>query len=223
MAEVRIAATKRTEFGKGSARRTRREGNIPAVLYGHGTDPVHLALAGHELTMALRKGGVNTLLTIAVDGDDQLALPKALQIHPLRRVINHVDLLIVRRGEKVTVDVPVMVIGEIAPGAQVNQDLTTLSVEAEATAIPESFEVSIEGLEVGAQILAGEIALPSGTTLLTDPEGLILAINEQLEAEVESELEAEEPAEGDEEAAGEDGEAAEGDEAKGEQAEGSSE
>lgn len=221
--EVRIAATKRTEFGKGSARRTRREGKIPAVLYGHGTDPVHLALAGHELTMALRQGGVNTLLTIAVDGEDQLALPKALQIHPLRRVINHVDLLIVRRGEKVTVDVPVIVIGEVAPGAQVNQDLTSLSVEAEATAIPESFEVSIEGLEVGAQVLAGEITLPAGTTMLSDPESLILAINEQLEAEVESELDAEEPVEGDEAADGEQDDAADGDTSEGEQSEGSGE
>lgn len=213
--EVRIVATKRTEFGKGSARRTRRDGKIPAVLYGHGTDPVHLALAGHELTMALRQGGVNTLLTIDVDGEDQLALPKALQIHPMRRVINHVDLLIVRRGEKVTVDVPVVVIGEIAPGGQVNQDLTSLSVEAEATAIPESFEVNIEGLEVGAQVLAGEITLPSGTTLLSDPEGLIVAINEQLEAEVESDLDAEAPAEGDEAASGDQDESTDGDKAEG--------
>lgn len=191
MSEVRIVAEERTAFGKGGARRTRREHKIPAVLYGHGLEPKHLSLAGHELTQALRKGGLNTLLTISVDGEDQLALPKALQVHPLKRIIQHVDLIVVRRGEKVTVDIPLVLTGEAAPGSLVNQDLTSLSVEAEATHIPESIELSIEGLKVGTQINAGEVTLPSGASLITDAEALVVAINAApTDAEIEAELEA---------------------------------
>jgi large subunit ribosomal protein L25 len=191
VSEVRIVAEIRTEFGKGGARRTRREHKIPAVLYGHGLEPKHLSLAGHELTQALRKGGLNTLLTISVDGEDQIALPKALQVHPLKRIIQHVDLIAVRSGEKVTVDIPLVVVGEAQPGSLVNQDLTSLSVEAEATHIPESIELSIEGLRIGTQVNASDVKLPSGSTLVTDPEALVIAINaaptdEQIEAELEA-------------------------------------
>lgn len=219
--EVRIDAAKREDFGKGAARRARRDGTVPGVLYGHGIDPVHLNLHAHQLTMALRQG-LNTLLTIEVDGKDEMALAKDVQVHPLRRAIQHVDLLLVKRGEKVTVDVPVEVTGEVVNGGQVNQDLTAVSVEAEATHIPESLEVSIEGLEIGAQVLAGDLALPSGSTLLTDPEALIVAISEVVEADVESDAVPEE-AEGEEGAEGEESEGAEGeDAAEGEGAEGGS-
>lgn len=205
--ETRVDALKRDEFGKGSARRTRKEGRIPAVLYGHGIDPVHLALAGHDTMMALRRGGLNTLLTIKIDGKDQLALPKDVQVHPLKREIQHIDLQVVRKGEKVTVDVPVNLTGEVVPGGQVNHDLTTASVEAEATAIPEELVVDIEGLEIGAQVLAGELSLPAGSTLLTDPETMVVAISEVVEADLETDAVAE-----DEEAEGEEGEGAEGEE-----------
>lgn len=205
--EVRIDTAKRDDFGKGAARRARRDGQVPGVLYGHGIDPVHLNLHGHQLTMALRQG-LNTLLTISVDGKDELALAKDVQVHPLRRVIQHVDLLLVKKGEKVVVDVPVELTGEVTAGGQVNQDLTAVSLEAEATRIPESLEVSIEGLEIGGQVLAGDLTLPAGSTLLTDPEALIVGISEVVEADVESD------------AVSEDAEAAEGEEAEGEAAEG---
>ncbi len=192
--EVRIPATKRSEFGKGSARRTRREGNIPAVLYGHGTDPVHLALAGHTLTMALRKGGVNTLLTVDVDGEDVLALPKDLQIHPLKRIISHLDLLIVRKGQKVHVEVPIVIVGEAAPGTQINTDMVEALIEAEATDIPETIEVNIGGFEIGAQILASDLQLPAGSVLLSDPETLVLNVVEPQDADTESDADTEEAA-----------------------------
>lgn len=192
--EVRIPATKRTEFGKGSARRTRRDGNIPAVLYGHGTDPVHLALAGHTLTMALRNGGTNTLLTIDVDGEDVLALPKDLQVHPLKRIISHLDLLIVRKGQKVHVEVPIILVGEAAPGTQINTDMQEVSIEAEATNIPETIEVNIDGFEIGTQILASDLQLPTGSVLLSDPETLVLNIVEPQDADTESDAESEEAA-----------------------------
>lgn len=176
MSEVRISAESRTEFGKGAARRTRREGLIPAVLYGHGQEPRHLALPSREFGTAMKKGGANTLLTLAIDGVTALALPKAIQRDPLRRTIEHVDLLLVRRGEKVTVEVRVALVGEAAPGALVNQELTTLTVEAEATHIPESVEVSIEGLQIGASINAGDVQLPSGTTLVGDAEQTVVSL-----------------------------------------------
>lgn len=212
--EVRIEAATREDFGKGAARRARREGTIPGVLYGHGIDPVHLNLHAHQLTMALRQG-LNTLLTIPVNGRDELALAKDVQVHPLRRVIQHVDLLLVKRGEKVTVDVPVEVTGEVVSGGQVNQDLTSVSVEAEATKIPDSLSVDIESLEIGGQILAGDLQLPAGATLLTDPEALIVAVTEVVEADVESDA-VPEPEEGEE------GEDAEGDAESGEGEEGES-
>ncbi|WP_153505575.1 50S ribosomal protein L25/general stress protein Ctc [Cumulibacter manganitolerans] len=200
--EVRIEAATREDFGKGAARRARRDGQIPAVLYGHGMDPVHLNLHGHQLTMALRQG-LNTLLTIKVDGKDELVLAKDVQVHPLRRVIQHADLLLVKKGEKVTVDVPVEVTGELVPGGQLNQDLTSVSVEAQATHIPESLSVDISSLEIGGQVLASDLQLPAGATLLTDGESLIVGVTEVVDADVETDAVSEE------EAAGAEGEGAE--------------
>jgi large subunit ribosomal protein L25 len=190
VSEVRIAAEPRTEFGKGGARRTRRAGKVPAVLYGHGQQPRHIALPARELMHAF-KGGANVLLTLELDGGTELALPKDVQRDPLKGTLDHVDLLLVRRGEKVTVDVPVQLVGEADSETLVNQEHTTLSVQAEATHIPTSFEVSIEGLKVGQNITAGEVKLPSGTTLVSDPSavvvgGLAAPTAAQLEAELES-------------------------------------
>ncbi|MBL8929346.1 MAG: 50S ribosomal protein L25/general stress protein Ctc [Kineosporiaceae bacterium] len=175
MSEVKLTAEKRTEFGKGAARRLRRAHKVPAVLYGHGTDPVHLALPGHDTMMALKQS--NTLLTLDLGESTQLALPKDIQRHAIKGFIEHVDLLLVRRGEKVTVDVPLHVVGDAANGTLVTSELTTLSIEVEATRIPSSIEVSVEGLEAGARILAGEVALPAGSTLETDPESLVLQVS----------------------------------------------
>lgn len=189
MAEVRITAQSRTQFGKGYARRTRRAGLVPAVLYGHGEDVRHLSLSAREFSKAL-KGGSNTLLTVAFDGETYLALPKAVTRHPLRPEFTHVDLLLVRRGEKVTVDVSVNLIGDPAPETVVNQELTTITVETEATHIPQGFNVSIEGKHVGQQILAGDVTLPSGTTLVTEADNLVVGFlaaptAEEIEAELE--------------------------------------
>jgi large subunit ribosomal protein L25 len=226
--EVRIATEPRTEFGKGAARRIRREAKVPAVLYGHGADPRHISLPGHELMLALKTA--NVLLTLDIEGKDELALPKDVQRDPIKGFLEHVDLVVVRRGEKVTVEIPVHVVGTAAPETLVNLDLNTLSVEAEATHIPSGVDVSVEGLEVGTQIHAGDLALPDGTTLVTDPEALVVAITaaptaEQLEAEL-AEAEAEvgivaEPAEGEaaEQAEAEAGEGADAAPAEGEKAE----
>ncbi|MFI6423508.1 50S ribosomal protein L25/general stress protein Ctc [Promicromonospora sp. NPDC050880] len=177
MAEIKLAAEARTEFGKGAARRIRRDNKIPAVLYGHGTDPVHVTLPGHESMLALRQ--TNVLLSIELDGaKGQLAVAKDIQRDPVRNVIEHIDLQVVRAGEKITVDVTVNIVGESAPGTIHLVEAQTLSVEAEATHLPESVDVSIEGLEAGAQVHAGEVTLPSGVTLLTDPEHAVVLITE---------------------------------------------
>ena len=193
MSEVRIAAESRTEFGKGAARRIRRDNKVPAVLYGHGTDPRHISLPGHELMLALKTA--NVLLTLDIDGKDELALPKDVQRDPIKGFLEHVDLVVVRRGEKVTVEIAVHVTGEAAAETLVNLDTTTLSVEAEATNIPTGVDVSVEGLGVGAQIHAKDVALPDGVTLVTDEDALVVNISaaptaEQLEAEL-AEAEAE--------------------------------
>ena len=196
MADFRLEAESRTEFGKGSARRTRRAGRIPAVLYGHGQDVVHLSLPAREFAAALRNGGTNALLTIVLDGKEQLALTKSVQRDPLTRQHEHADLLIVRRGEKVTVDVPVVVIGEAAAETIVNIELNTVSLQASATAIPENIEVDVTGREAGQGVTAGELTLPSGATLVTDAESLVVNVSaaqsaEALEAELaEAEAEA---------------------------------
>lgn len=174
MSEVKLTAERRTEFGKGAARRLRRGHKVPAVLYGHGTDPVHLALPGHDTMMALKSS--NTLLTLDLGSTTELALPKDVQRHPVKGLIEHVDLLLVKRGEKVTVDVPVQLVGDTVSGTLVNAELTTLSIEVEATNIPSSIEVDVEGLDAGAQIHAEQIPLPEGSVLVTDPEALIVNV-----------------------------------------------
>jgi large subunit ribosomal protein L25 len=189
VSEVRLNAEARTEFGKGGARRTRRAGKIPAVIYGHGADPRHVSLPAREFANAIRHGGANVLLTLEVEGEEQLAIPKAIQRHAIKGSFDHVDLLAVRLGEKVTIDVPITVTGDIVPGALLAESTTSVSLEAEATHLPTGIEVSIDGLEIGSQITAGELALPSGSTLVTDPAALILAINEApSEAEIEAEM-----------------------------------
>ncbi|HEY5113919.1 MAG TPA: 50S ribosomal protein L25/general stress protein Ctc [Nakamurella sp.] len=189
MAEVRLIAETRTEFGKGGARRTRRAGKIPAVLYGHGLDPRHLSLPARDFAHAM-KGGANTVLTLEFPDGDQLALPKSVVRHPLRDYVEHVDLLVIRRGEKVTVDIQVVVTGEAASGTLVLTDANSLSIEVEAMSIPESLTVDIEGAEAGTQFLAGDVALPAGATLVTDPEALVVSVQnaptaEEVEAETE--------------------------------------
>ena len=168
--ENRLVAAVRTEFGKGAARRTRRAGQIPAVLYGHGTDPKHLSLPGLEFAAVLRNHGTNAVLTLEVDGTEQLALTKSVTTHPIRRNIEHADLLVVKKGEKVTVEVPVVLTGIAGPGALVVHEVSTIKLEADALNIPEEISVSVESAPIGTQILAGGVELPAGATLQDDPE-----------------------------------------------------
>ena len=188
MPEVRIAAEPRTEFGKGPARRERRAGRVPAVLYGHGTDPRHVSLPGHDVLLALRTANVLIRLE-GLPGGSQLALPKAVQRDAIRGSVEHVDLIMVRRGEKVTVEVPINVTGEVAPDGLLDQQLVQISVEAEATNIPPGIEIDVEGMAIGASVHAGDLTLPSGVTLAVEPDILVLHViaaptAEQLEAEL---------------------------------------
>lgn len=203
MAEIKLTADSRTEFGKGAARRIRRADKVPAVLYGHGTDPIHISLPGHETLLALR--AANALLSITVDGAaPQLALPKQVQRDPIKGFIKHVDLVIVRRGEKVTVDVPLVVEGEAATDTLVGIEHNSITVLAEATNIPTEITVSVEGLEAGTQILLGAIALPEGVELHGDPEALAINItNAPTQAELDAELAADDEEQGVEAAEGE--------------------
>jgi large subunit ribosomal protein L25 len=190
VADFRLEAEIRTEFGKGSARRTRRAGRVPAVLYGHGQDVVHLSLPAREFAAALRNGGANALLTVVLDGKEQLALTKAVQRDPIKRVHEHVDLVIVRRGEKVTVEVPVHVVGDTAPDTLVSIELNTVSLTAPATSIPESIEVDVTGRGAGEGFTAADLPLPRGATLVTDETALVVNLMpaptaEALEAELE--------------------------------------
>jgi large subunit ribosomal protein L25 len=171
-----LTASVRTETGKGASRRARRNGKVPAVLYGHGSDPQHLELDAHDFAAVLRHSGTNAVLTLAIDGKEQLALTKALDIHPIRRSIQHADLLVVRRGEKVTVEVNVVVEGEAIPGTLVTQDTNTIEVEADVQAIPDHLTVSVEGADIGTQFTAGSITLPSGVSLVSDPETLVVNV-----------------------------------------------
>lgn len=215
---ITLQAETRTKFGKGAARSIRRDNKIPAVMYGHGSEPIHITLVGHDAMMALKNP--NALLTIVLDGEEQLALAKDVQRDPIKPVIEHIDLVIVRKGEKVTVDVNVHLEGEAAPETVVSLDHSSIQLEVEATAIPESVTVSVEGLEAGTQILAGAIELPAGASLITDAEALVVNITQQISQEA---LDAELESEGDEAAEGEAAEAAEGEAAEGDAAEGDAE
>ena len=229
-ADSNITAEPRTEYGKGAARRIRRADKVPAVLYGHGTDPQHITLPGHDTMLALKHGGANALLTISVDGKEQMALPKQIQRDPIKGFLEHLDLIIVRKGEKVTVDIPVHLVGDPNPDALIVTETSLVSVEAEATHIPEYIEVSIEGINVGDQILAKDLTLPSGSTVLLDDEHLIVNVThappaEELEeelAEAEAEAgiereESEEEAAAESEAAADEGASAEGEEKSGDE------
>ncbi len=174
--ENKLTAAVRTETGKGASRRARRAGQIPAVLYGHGSDPQHLLLASRDFAAVLRHTGTNAVLTLDIDGKEQLALTKSLEIHPIRRNIQHADLLVVRRGEKVTVEVNVIVEGEAIPGTMVTQDSNTVEIEADVQAIPEQLVVSVEGADIGTQFAAGSITLPDGVSLISDPEMLVVNV-----------------------------------------------
>lgn len=174
MSEVTLVAESRTEFGKGAARRLRRAHQIPAVIYGHGEAPVHVALPGHTTMLALKKA--NALLSVVVDGVPTLALVKSVQRDPIRPVIEHVDLILVKRGEKVTVDVSVQVVGDTLAGATLTQETTSLSLEVEATSIPTSVQVDVTPIAAGGSILASQVALPEGATLIGDPEAVVVAV-----------------------------------------------
>ena len=211
-----LTAQVRTATGKGASRRARREGLVPVVLYGHGTEPQHLVPSARDFAAVLRHAGTNAVLTLDIDGTEALALTKSIEIHPIRRNIQHADLLVVRRGEKVTVEVPVAVEGDAAPGTLVTQDANTIEIEADVQSIPEQFTVSVEGAEEGTQILAGQVELPSGVTLITDPEVLVVNVvaaptSEELEGEGAGEAgdEAAEGAESEGEAEGDAAESAE--------------
>ncbi|MCV7018045.1 50S ribosomal protein L25/general stress protein Ctc [Mycolicibacterium aichiense] len=211
-----LTAAVRGKTGKGASRQARREGKVPVVLYGHGTDPQHLELDAHDFAAVLRKAGTNAVLTLDVDGTEQLALTKALSVHPIRRSIQHADLIVVRRGEKVTVEVNVTLEGDAAPGALVTQDASTIEIEADAMSIPQQLVVSIEGAEEGTQITASQVELPAGVTLISDPELLVVNIVTAPSAE---ELEAEGGGESIEEQAADAAEAAEAPEGESAEAE----
>ncbi len=200
MSEVRLSAEPRTEFGKGGARRTRRAGKIPAVIYGHGADPRHVSLPAREFGHAIKHGGANVLLTLDLEGGDQLAIPKAIQRDPIKGVFEHVDLLAVRLGEKVTIEVPLTIVGEVVRGGLLAQENMTVSIEAEATHLPTEIEVDIEGLEIGSHITAADLKLPTGSTLAGEGEQVLLLIQEAPTAE---QLEAETAVEGEEAVEGE--------------------
>ena len=227
--DLKITAETRTEFGKGAARRIRRADKVPAVIYGHGNDPQHITLPGHDTMMALKHGGTNALLYITIEGKTVIALTKQVQADPIKGFLEHIDFVEVKKGEKVTVEIPVHVLGESKPDAMTVTELNTVSVEAEATNIPEYIEVSVEDAEAGFHVLAKDLVLPSGSLLLTDDEALVVNVvhaptAEEIEAELEEaeaeagiehdlsdEEEAAEAAaaEGDESAEGEGGESSE--------------
>jgi large subunit ribosomal protein L25 len=202
----------RAETGMGASRRARRDGKIPAVLYGHGADPQHLELPGRDFAAVLRNAGTNAVLTLDIEGKEQLALTKSLDIHPIRRSIQHADLVVVRRGEKVVVEVRVIIEGDAGPDTLVTQETNTIEIETDAMSIPEQLEVSVEGAEPGTQFTAGQITLPSGVNLISDPELLVVNV---VNAPTAEELAEEGAGEVTEEAAAEaeEGEAGEGDEA----------
>lgn len=189
MSEDLIKAEARTEFGKGAARRIRRDKKVPAVIYGHGNDPIHVTLPAHDTLMAIRHGGANAVLNIDVDGTVQLALTKQIQSDPIKGFLEHVDFVAVKKGEKVTVEVPIVLIGEANKEAFVQLENNVVTLEAEATHIPEQIEISIEGAVAGTQILASELTLPKGSTLVSDADLLIVNITQGKSSEAaEAEL-----------------------------------
>ena len=173
--DTKVHAEVRENFGKGFARRLRAAGKIPAVIYGHGTAPLHVALPGHQVSLLIRRA--NVVLELDVNGTEQLTLVKDVQKDPVHQIIEHIDLLVVKKGEKIQVDVPVIVVGEPAPGTIVNLDSTSILLEVEATHIPEHIEVDVEGLEDGTHITAADLKLPKGAVLIADPEMLVVAVN----------------------------------------------
>jgi large subunit ribosomal protein L25 len=188
--EEKIKAETRTQFGKGAARRIRRADKVPAVIYGHGNDPQHITLPGHDTMMALKRGGSNALLYIDVEGQTVLALTKQIQADPIKGFLEHLDFVEVKKGEKVTVEIPIHVIGESKSDAMVVTELNTVSVEAEATNIPEYIEISVEDAEAGFHVLAKDLVLPAGSLLLTDDEALVVnVVHAPTAEEVEAELE----------------------------------
>jgi large subunit ribosomal protein L25 len=190
-----LSVTIRTESGKGAARRTRRAGNVPAVLYGHGTDPKHLTIPAREFAAILRNNGLNAVIDLDIEGETQLALTKQVDVHPIRNYIEHADLVVINRGEKVTVEVSIVVEGDASPGNLVTQDASVVEIEADVLSIPEQITVSVEDKAAGYSVNAGELELPEGVTLVSDPETLILAVNEAQKADTESDTDAaEEPA-----------------------------
>ncbi|WP_461189552.1 50S ribosomal protein L25/general stress protein Ctc [Arthrobacter sp. Z4-13] len=180
MSEQKLAAELRTEFGKGYARRARMANLIPAVIYGHGAEPIHVTLPAKATTLAVRTA--NALLALDINGEGHLALVKDVQRDPIKQIIEHIDLLTVRQGEKVTVDIPVHVVGEVAPGNVFNQELTVISLEAEATHLPTAVEVSVEGRTAGEHIHASDLVLPKGAVLLADADALVVNISEATES-----------------------------------------
>lgn len=213
-AENNLTAEVREKTGKGASRQARRDGKVPAVLYGHGTDPQHLTLPAREFAAVLRNFGTNAVLTLDIKGKEALALPKAIEIHPIKRSITHVDLIIVRRGEKVTVEVNVLVEGDAGPDTLANQESNTIEIESDAMSIPEHLTLSIEGAVAGTQFLASQVPLPDGVTLISDPELLVVNVipaptADDLESEGAGELTDEPAAEESEEAEGGDEAAAE--------------
>ncbi|HEX7354197.1 MAG TPA: 50S ribosomal protein L25/general stress protein Ctc [Mycobacteriales bacterium] len=189
MSENLLVAEERTEFGKGAARRVRREHKVPAVLYGHGMAPKHLSLPGHDLMLALKHGGTNALLTLQVDGEEQLALPKAVTRDPIKGFLEHVDLVVVRRGEKVTVDVAIHLVGEHDREVLVTQPVGSIRIEAEATHLPERFEYDVSEIGAGDNVTAEQIQLPPGSTLVSDPQQVVVSgQSAPTAAQLESEL-----------------------------------
>jgi large subunit ribosomal protein L25 len=205
-AENNLTAEVRTKTGKGASRQARRDGKVPAVLYGHGTDPQHLVLPAREFAAVLRNYGTNAVLTLDIAGTEALALPKAIEIHPIKRNIQHVDLIIVRRGERVTVEINVVVEGDAGPDTLVNQESNTIEIESDAMSIPESLTLSVEGIRAGTQFLASQIPLPEGVTLISDPELLVVNV---IPAPTADDLEAEGAGETTEAPAAEDAEESE--------------
>ena len=208
--DTKVHAELRENFGKGYARRLRASGKIPAVIYGHGTDPVHVALPGHQVALLIRRA--NVVLELDVNGTQQLTLVKDVQKDPVHQIIEHIDLLVVKKGEKIQVDIPIVLVGESAPGTIANLDAVSISLEVEATHIPQNIELDIEGLEDGTHITAADLKLPKGAVLVADPETLVVAISVPSSAGDADDIEAAD-------AAVAAGQAEESDEAKGSDAE----